>query len=555
MKEKRLQEIEEIKELRQKLDEANDTIEAIRTGQVDAFLVKDKKGPRIYTLKSADQTYRVFIEKMIEGAVTINEEGIILYSNSRFADMLELPLSKIIGSEFKMYLKENYVTWYDELVKSGWQEESKGELYLKVNDGQYIPVLVSLTTLELDDGTALSLILTDLTSQKRIEKELIEKNKMLEEANAFVKKVNNELEQRVAERTKELLYSTERFKFMADTIPVIVWIADPKGQYEYLNRLWCEYTGMSLEESIGDGWQKSIHPQDVATSVANWEKSVRTGMPFKTEDRKLSARGDYRWFVAHALPFKDTDGNILGWFGVCTDIEEQKNETEKKDEFISMASHELKTPVTSLKAYTQIMMMNFEDRSDKVSVSMLDKMDKQIEKLTRLIGDLLDVSKSNSGQLNYTYEDIDFNEMVKEVISVMQLTNTSHKIEVSLDDTCIITGDKNRLGQVIINLVSNAVKYSPEADKILVTSEKKDGQLKFSVQDFGIGIPASQQAKLFSRFFRVSQNTFPGLGLGLFISNEIIKRHSGDMSFISTEGKGSTFCFTLPIKHDNGSNQ
>jgi signal transduction histidine kinase len=220
-----------------------------------------------------------------------------------------------------------------------------------------------------------------------------------------------------------------------------------------------------------------------------------------------------------------------------------------------MASHELKTPVTSLKAYTQIMMMNFEDRSDKVSVSMLDKMDQQIEKLTRLIGDLLDVSKSNSGQLNYTYEDIDFNEMVKEVISVMQLTNTSHKIEVSLDDTCIITGDKNRLGQVIINLVSNAVKYSPEADKILVTSEKKDGQLKFSVQDFGIGIPASQQAKLFSRFFRVSQNTFPGLGLGLFISNEIIKRHSGDMSFVSTEGKGSTFCFTLPIKHDNSSDQ
>ena len=547
MKEKKPQEIDEIKELRQKLEEANDTIEAIRSGQVDAFLVEDKSGPKIYTLKSADQTYRVFIEKMIEGAVTINEEGIILYSNSRFADMLQFPLSKLIGTEFRKYLKEDYVPVFDQLVKLGWHEECKGELCMQVNDGNYIPILASLTTLELDEGTALSLILTDLSSQKRIEKELIEKNKMLEEANIFI----NELELRVAERTKELLFSTERFKFMADTIPVIVWMADPHGKYEYLNRLWYDYTGMTLEESTGDGWQTSIHPDDMAISVATWEKSVKTGMPFKIEDRKRSAHGDYRWFVAHALPFKDSDQNIIGWFGVCTDIEEQKREMEKKDDFISMASHELKTPVTSLKAYTQILMMNFEERNDDMSITMLDKMDKQIEKLTRLIGDLLDVSKANAGQLNYSDEDIDFNEMVDEVMSVMRLTNNSHNIEVKLDKNCIINGDKNRLGQVIINLVSNAVKYSPNAKKILVKSEIKEDHLKFSVQDFGIGIPVSQQAKLFSRFFRVSENTYPGLGLGLYISDEIIKRHSGSMSFVSTQAQGSTFCFTLPIKSDS----
>ena len=550
MKNSKIPEVSELEELRQKLDEANDTIEAIRSGQVDAFLVKDKNGPRIYTLKSADQTYRVFIEKMIEGAVTINEEGVILYSNSRFANMVQLPLTKIIGSPFKNYIDPQQQKEFEDLIEKGWKEECKGEMHLLQGENQSIPVLVSLTTLELDEGTALSLILTDLTSQKRIEKELREKNEMLEAANAFTEKLNNELEQRVLERTNELLTSKERFTFMANTIPVIVWMALPTGEFEYLNRQWYKYTGLTVEKSLGNGWQSVIHKDDVANTIAEWDKSVKTGVDFKVEDRKLSAHGEYHWHVAHGLPFKDADGTIIGWFGVCTDIEDQKREMEKKDEFISMASHELKTPVTSLKAYTQILMMNFEQGQDPAAVNMLSKMDKQIEKLTSLIGDLLDVSKANSGQLNYYIEDIDFNELVKEVTSVMQLTAGHHKIEMELAESKIIEGDKNRLGQVIINLISNAIKYSSNADKILITSQRIGDQLKFCVQDFGIGIPVSQQPKLFSRFFRARENTYPGLGLGLYICNEIIKRHSGSMSFISEEAKGSTFCFTIPIKKD-----
>jgi two-component system CheB/CheR fusion protein len=545
---KRHSELSELEELRQKLDEANDTIEAIRSGQVDAFIVKDKNGPRIYTLKSADQTYRVFIEKMIEGAVTINKEGVILYSNSQFANMLNLPLSKIIGSPFKSYIAAQHEMEFDRLIEKGWQEEGKGEVNLLTLSEQTIPVLVSLTTLELDEGTALSLILTDLTTQKRIEKELREKNEMLEAANAFAAKLNNELEERVIERTKELSTSREHFKFMANTIPVIVWMASPLGEFEYFNRQWYNYTGLTFEESVGSGWQSVIHPEDVAHTIAEWDKSVKTSLPFKVEDRKQSAHGKYRWHVAQGLPFKDADGKVLGWFGVCTDIEDQKKEMEKKDEFISMASHELKTPVTSLKAYTQILMMNFEEGQNPSALNMLTKMDKQIEKLTSLIGDLLDVSKANSGQLNFYYEPLDFNEVVREVTSVMQLTTGNHKMEIDLAETQIIEGDKNRLGQVIINLVSNAVKYSPGADKILISSENTTDELKFSVQDFGIGIPLSQHSKLFSRFFRVSENTYPGLGLGLYICNEIIKRHSGTMGFISEEGKGSTFWFTIPFR-------
>ena len=538
-----------IEELRQRLNEANDTIDAIRSGQVDALIVNDNKGPKLYTLKSADQTYRVFIEKMTEGAVTLNNRGIILYSNSRFASMLRLPLEKIIGSYFSDYVSIEDATKFLNLFESGWKEESKGELYLTMGDGQLIPVLLSLNTLDLDDGIALSLILTDLTSQKNIEKELRENNKLLEQASAFTEQLNNELELRVDERTKELLTSREHFKFLADTIPVIVWTALPNGEFDYFNRQWFDFTGIKPQDATKDDWRSVIHPDDLATTLSEWAKSIETGLPFKREDRKRSRHGVYLWHLVKALPLKDRNKKIIAWFGVCTEKKKKKRDMQKKDEFISMASHELKTPVTSLKAYTEILKIKLEEENNLMAVTMLTKMNRQIDKLTHLIGDLLDVSKANAGMLNYNFEDTDFNELVKDVVVNMQLTSTNHQIEMNLAETTVIECDKNRLGQVIINILSNAMKYSPRSGKIEVTSVKREQDVSLYIQDYGIGIPLDQQSKLFSRFFRVTENTFPGLGLGLYISNEIIKRHSGSMSFTSEEGKGSTFGFTLPIKN------
>jgi two-component system CheB/CheR fusion protein len=539
---------DEIKSLRQQLDEANAAIEAIRAGQVDALVVEDKNGPRLYILKSADQTYRLFIEKMTEGAITLNNEGVILYCNSRFANMVDIPLENLIGSYFSKFIPKQSKKSFDNLIRKGWRQECKDELSLVSSGNKIIPVLASLTTLDLDEGTVLSLIFTDLTNQKKIEKKLREKNELLRKANAFAEKLNNELEERVTERTKELLTSREHFQFLANTIPVIVWTALPTGDFDYFNTQWYNYTGMDFKQSAGKGWQAAEHPDDIENVLVAWNKALISGEPFKIESRKRSANGVYRWHIMNASPLTDSNGSVIRWFGVCADIDDQKKDMERKDEFISMASHELKTPVTTLKAYTEILLMEAESKENGVGKNMLQKMDRQINKLTGLIGDLLDVSKSNSGQLNLDIEKIDFNQLVKEVISVMQLTIKTHTIELNLSKTQIIDGDKNRLGQVITNLVSNAAKYSPKANKIIISTENQAGQIKLCVRDYGIGIPLSQQPKLFSRFFRVSKNTFPGLGLGLYICNEIIKRHSGKMDFKSEEGKGSIFCFYLPVK-------
>ena len=186
--------LKELEELRFQLAEANETIEAIRTGQVDALVVQGQEGHRLYTLKSADQTYRVFIEKMTEGAVTINPQGIVLYCNSQFASMVHHSLSEVIGVTFENFVAEENKAQYRELFAKCWKEDCKGEVLLIAGESQ-TPVQLSLTTLELEEGTSLSIILTDLTAQKKTQQQLLENNIKLEDINHALEISNHDLQQ------------------------------------------------------------------------------------------------------------------------------------------------------------------------------------------------------------------------------------------------------------------------------------------------------------------------------------------------------------------------
>ncbi|MGI8582273.1 MAG: PAS domain-containing sensor histidine kinase [Chitinophagaceae bacterium] len=352
--------------------------------------------------------------------------------------------------------------------------------------------------------------------------------------------------------------SEDYFRDLADQSPFMIWKVDDKGLCTYVNKPWCDFTGLSFEESLDLGWAKAFHPDDADPQYAKFMSCFNELKPFHSKFRIKTKAGEYRWVLAQSNPVKQQE---KGYIGSLTDITEQEAAQEaielliqRKDEFISMASHELKTPVTSLKAFTQILQMTLEQQGNTAASDMLTKMDKQINKLTRLIADLLDASKVNAGQMQMQYDkdNFDFNELVIEISDEMQRSTQTHKIELSLTDTKTIIGDKNRIGQVIINLIANAIKYSPDANRIVITTSNSNDNIKCCVQDFGIGIPIDQQSKIFTRFFRVSEvknNTYPGLGLGLYITNEIIQRHSGIIDFKSEEDKGSTFCFSLPLKN------
>ncbi|MEJ7693882.1 PAS domain S-box protein [Daejeonella sp.] len=246
----------------------------------------------------------------------------------------------------------------------------------------------------------------------------------------------------------------------------------------------------------------------------------------------------------------DEDGTSYGWAWYFRDITELKELEKQKDDFISMASHELKTPVSSLKGYSQILYKKSLKEGNTSAVNLLSRMNNQINKLTYLISDLLEATKASSGQLTYQEDIFDFNILVTEIVDEVQQTTQNHQLDVYLDGPSFILGDRNRIGQVIINLLSNAVKYSPTANKVLVTTKHENENIIFSVQDFGFGIPKEKQEHIFDRFFRVSsamKDNISGLGLGLYIASEIIKRHNGIITVKSDEGQGSIFIFKLPV--------
>lgn len=225
--------------------------------------------------------------------------------------------------------------------------------------------------------------------------------------------------------------------------------------------------------------------------------------------------------------------------------EQVKELSEKKDEFIALASHELKTPLTTIKGYLQLLShMNIEEKA----ALFLQKSLGQTEKLNTLIEDLLNMSRMNKGQLEYHYQIFDLRELTQEIVKTFEYSSKSHSVSSCLGEaTVFVAADPQRIEQVIINLLTNAVKYSPHADKLKITLIDQDDQVLFKVRDFGFGLSQEQQEKLFQRFYRAeSAKGINGLGIGLYLSKEIIHRHGGQIGVKSELGKGSEFYFSLP---------
>ncbi|CAM4338939.1 PAS domain S-box-containing protein [Pedobacter westerhofensis] len=351
-------------------------------------------------------------------------------------------------------------------------------------------------------------------------------------------------------KNTQLQIAIRELEFLANSVPVVVWRSDPQGQLDYINQRWNEKSPIAISKALGNGWAETIHPDDEKRAWAAWRLCLNTGSPYQIEFRLLDKFGTYRWWMVRAIALKDDNGHIIKWYGSNIDITDQKELEKQKDNFLGVASHELKTPVTSIKAYVQVMEMMFRRAGDTKNAELLAKMDHQINRLSNLIADLLEVTKISTGRLQVASSVFSFNQMVEEVIEEVQRTSVNHEIQRNLHFDKEITGDKERICQVIINLLTNAIKYSPDASRIIISTEGNDSEVKICVQDFGIGIRKDQQERIFEQFYRVNGNreyTFPGLGLGLYISSEIVKHLNGRIWVDSVEGKGSTFCFSLPL--------
>jgi len=277
---------------------------------------------------------------------------------------------------------------------------------------------------------------------------------------------------------------------------------------------------------------------------------LATGNIFEVENRyKNGTDGTYRWHLNRAIPLRNDDGEIILWIGAATDIEEQKREMERKDEFIGIASHELKTPLTSLKGYLQLIASYKKDDLPPAVKTYIDKAVISINKLQHLVNDLLDVSKIQAGRLEYRLNQIDISELVRQCIENAAHIYPAYEFKNEAQPNLVVNGNAERLEQVLMNLVNNAVKYSPGNKNIIVRAIQFKDSVRVSVTDFGIGLSAEQIDRIFERFYRVEDKKYmtSGLGMGLYISTEIISSHNGKISVQSEPGKGSTFYFELPL--------
>ncbi len=235
------------------------------------------------------------------------------------------------------------------------------------------------------------------------------------------------------------------------------------------------------------------------------------------------------------------------------ELRKEKEIEKLKDEFVAVASHELNTPITSIKAYARILDEKLTKGKDKKTAQLAANIDKQTDKLTRFVDELLDASRIESGNLVFHKSKLDLNKLLKRTITDFQYTLQTHKIVDEVGKLPLVSGDQNRIEQVVLNLLTNAVKYSPKADQVVVKAVTDGKQVIVSVQDFGPGIPKKDLTKIFSRFYRAAdssklQQAVSGIGLGLYIASEIIRQHGGKLWAESKLGEGSTFSFLLPIK-------
>jgi PAS domain S-box-containing protein len=357
--------------------------------------------------------------------------------------------------------------------------------------------------------------------------------------------LNNELETRIASRTQVLAENEKRSRSILDALPQIAWTSTLNGEVDFYNRRWYDYTGLDFETT---SWQEVIHPDDLQYNLDKYAAILQSNKPGEFEIREKGKDGVYRWHLVRIEPLLNEAGEIAHWIGTATDIEALKKLQQQKDDFISIASHELKTPITALKASLQLL----DKMKDNPSAEMLPKLimqsRKSMQRISTLVDDLLNLGRLQQRNLQLNKTIFTISEMLNASCNPISVAG-KHVFYISGDKELQVHADEHRIEQVIVNLVNNAVKYAPDSNEIVFFIQQINDMAKISIKDTGPGIPQDKLPHLFDRYYKLDHAGYQGsgLGLGLYISSEIVKRHGGDIGVESELGKGSTFWFTLPI--------
>lgn len=571
--------LEENRELRIKLEEAEETLNAIKSGEIDSIVVDVPEGSQIYSLDGADYLYRVLVQEMSEGVTTLTSDGTIFYSNAQFANLIQQPLDKVIGQNINDFISPEDKELFQYILKIGLKGEKKGELNLKSTDGTIIPISISIKTIEDLNGSYA--LITDLREQKYYE--------MLQETQEALKK-SEELLRTVVENSH-------------DGISLI----DLKsGFYTFMSPAQEELTGFTMEEinsfTTEEAYER-IHPND-REKLSSLQKRMSASLNSEAmvEYQWKIKSGEYCWFHDSRKLVIDDQGKPIGLVSVSRDITAQKQAEELKqfmlekeqqlteelsasneelqataeelkttneelihaqnsmqelinklktsnkelEQFAYVASHDLQEPLRTVASFTQLLEMRYKDKLDEDADDYIGFIVEGAKRMKDLIDDLLAFSRLNTESKEF--ELIMMEITLDDVLTNLKPSIKKNKAEVTYDPLPSVMADSSQINQLLQNLIANAIKFhGDKPPKIDISAREVDDEWIITVSDEGIGISPEHHEQIFNIFTRLhTREKYEGTGIGLSICKRIVERHGGRIWVESEPDKGSTFFFSIP---------
>ncbi|APU67594.1 MULTISPECIES: PAS domain-containing sensor histidine kinase [Christiangramia] len=514
------------------------------------------------------------VESSDDAIISKNLDSIIISWNKGAQKIFGYTEQEAIGNSITMLIPENKLSEEVEILSKIRKGEKIDhfETVRKHKSGRDITVSITVSPLKNHKGEIVgaSKVARDITQQVEYQKALEKYNRNLEILNSIGKSISEKND------FKEVLQWIVDTTYRLTNSQLVMFFYEVKSRHKVHSYAAVSGRSKHFLEDIGVSRFKDIVPKSNAQSlIFNLNDEVEILNKRKSIYEKLhSLLGSSNFMV---LPLSSEHHAAGGGFIFCSNqpdyyrsqdlllirniasqvsatlqnsylFEKIKQLNAKKDEFIAVASHELKTPLTSLKGYLQLLQHT---NQNPATDGFIDKSLTQVERLNGLVDDLLNMSRLDSGRLDFKKRIFDLNKVIIDVVANFKYTHPSHEILFDVQQELLVFGDAQRIEQVIINLISNAIKYSPFSNTIEITATKSVDSIIVSVRDYGIGVKEEHQKFLFDRFYRAENSTgIGGLGIGLYLSKEIIKRHKGEIGYRKPPGSGSEFYFTLPYVDD-----
>ena len=488
--------------------------------------------------ESSENTMLQAIELIPTSIYILDEQGTIIEVNSQALNLIGIEKDNAIQTSFFKLIEEKQKGSFQTFLDKSFETNNtqKAEFRILGKDNNYFHTLVFAKCMESEEPEKklCSVNLIDLTHYK-MQEELIRENQI-------------------------------RFENMANTAPVMIWIADVDGLFSFLNKVWLDFTGNEMGDDLGMNWLKNVHPDDLEKLLGHYQEAFKSKTPFSCEFRFKRKDDKYRWIMINGTPRFSRSGIFMGFIGSCSDISGQKESEEKiqkinielaetnatKDKFFSIISHDLRSPLSGLMQILFIIAEDYDSLENEEKLEMIMDVANTSKKTYELMENLLEWSSVQTGTIPYRPKKTSIFNIVNNLDELYNQNLKSKEITLKRDiePEISVFADKKMVETILRNLISNAIKFTHTNGTILVSAEPADDYVVIKVSDNGVGI----NAKTLSELFKVDKvQSTPGTkketgtGLGLILCKELVEKQNGKMWVESKENEGTAFYFTLPV--------